>query len=209
MRKVVEHGLVDLDHPERSLLLLKPLNEVEHGGGKKMFPGDTDYMAFLGWIRDYARASRDGYVSAGALPRPSPWTGSELWLRIEHAPEAWLGRYGILAVHARDPASGEWLEEPVAVSSFLARKHRRFGPFAQGYLMVRSPEANGARLPQGEYRVVVHVGGPERMTTDFEEAIAAARPAASAVVSTEWARGFRHATVVPGATLEIRRTSRF
>ena len=47
--------LIDLDNPEKSLLLLKPLNEVKHGGGKKFIIGDLGYQSFRNWIEDYAR----------------------------------------------------------------------------------------------------------------------------------------------------------
>ena len=38
--------LIDTDNPEKSLLLLKPLKEVEHGGGKKFLKGDLGYKDF-------------------------------------------------------------------------------------------------------------------------------------------------------------------
>ena len=43
--------LIDLDNPEKSLLLLKPLNEVKHGGGKKFIIGDLGYQSFRNWIK--------------------------------------------------------------------------------------------------------------------------------------------------------------
>ena len=48
--------LIDVDRPERSLLLRKPLNEVKHGGGQKFQPGDQGYKAFRAFLDDYARA---------------------------------------------------------------------------------------------------------------------------------------------------------
>lgn len=55
MRNVFERGLVDLEDPTKSLLLLKPLSEegggVMHGGHQK-FSGvdDQTYIDFLSWI---------------------------------------------------------------------------------------------------------------------------------------------------------------
>lgn len=51
MRNVLERGLVDLSDPAQSLLLRKPLGEVEHGGGIKFH--DTDdpaYKDIRAWI---------------------------------------------------------------------------------------------------------------------------------------------------------------
>lgn len=62
MRNVLERGLVDLDEPDQSLLLLKPLavaaGGVEHEGSDKFF--DTDdgaYRDFKAWIDLYAGCS--------------------------------------------------------------------------------------------------------------------------------------------------------
>ena len=46
---------LSLSDPEKSLLLLKPTFQVQHGGGKR-FPKDSlDYATLLNWIRDGAR----------------------------------------------------------------------------------------------------------------------------------------------------------
>jgi hypothetical protein len=45
---------IDLQHPEKSLLLLKPTGAVPHGGGRR-FPVDSpEYKAILQWIKDGA-----------------------------------------------------------------------------------------------------------------------------------------------------------
>jgi len=63
MRQVLTRGLVDVDDPERSLLLLKPLDEsvggVEHGGHHKMASTeDPAYVDFVEWITRYAECQR-------------------------------------------------------------------------------------------------------------------------------------------------------
>lgn len=59
MRNVLERGLVDVERPDQSLLLLKPLAEdaggVEHGGDAKFFDThDGAYQDFLTWVELYA-----------------------------------------------------------------------------------------------------------------------------------------------------------
>lgn len=53
--------LIDVEKPEQSLLLLKPLGDVKHGGGKKMQPGDQGYKAYRTFLEDYARIVKDEY----------------------------------------------------------------------------------------------------------------------------------------------------
>jgi hypothetical protein len=60
MRNVLERGLVDLDDPTQSLLLLKPLAEdaggIVHGGHDKIASTDEGaYQDFLYWLERYAR----------------------------------------------------------------------------------------------------------------------------------------------------------
>lgn len=46
---------VNLVEPERSLLLMKPLMQVPHGGGMRLRPGDAAYSTLLRWIAEGAR----------------------------------------------------------------------------------------------------------------------------------------------------------
>lgn len=64
MRKVIDDGLIDVDSPQQSLLLLKPLAEdaggVEHGGSDKFLDtNDSAYRDYLAWIERYARCTTD------------------------------------------------------------------------------------------------------------------------------------------------------
>jgi hypothetical protein len=59
MHNVLEAGLVNVEQPEQSLLLLKPLAEggggVPHGGHEKFSPGsDPGYDNFVYWLKRYA-----------------------------------------------------------------------------------------------------------------------------------------------------------
>lgn len=46
--------LVDLSDPEQSLLLLKPSEQVEHGGGERLEAGGQAYSKLLTWIQHHA-----------------------------------------------------------------------------------------------------------------------------------------------------------
>jgi hypothetical protein len=56
-QNVIDMGLVDVEAPEESWLLLKPLGEhgggLPHGGASKFVKGDADYQAYLYWLSRY------------------------------------------------------------------------------------------------------------------------------------------------------------
>lgn len=54
MTYLLSSKLLDPRQPGRSLLLLKPMALVEHGGGKKIMPNDPCHLAYLTWLRDYS-----------------------------------------------------------------------------------------------------------------------------------------------------------
>jgi hypothetical protein len=84
MRNVLRLGLVNLEQPGQSFLLLKPLSDegggITHGGGPKFDgPADPSYQAFLAWITRYAACTaQDPSLSkAGPPPPATPPTTDE------------------------------------------------------------------------------------------------------------------------------------
>ena len=117
---LVASRLVNTKRPDRSLLLRKPLlDALEHGGGKKMLPGDGGYKAFRTWLEDYASTVGDKYRRATDLPnevvRPALF-GSEIWLQFAKTPPAWGDRLLVLAVYFWESRTKAWEPEPIAVS---------------------------------------------------------------------------------------------
>src|SRR5262249_52988613 len=97
--------LIDVDEPEKSLLLRKPLNEVKHGGGIKFAKGDQGYRAFRTFLEEYARIVKGGYPDAKSLPPKdtSPLQfGTEAWLKLANTPPAWGDRLLQVDVFAWD-----------------------------------------------------------------------------------------------------------
>jgi hypothetical protein len=89
LRYLLESKNVNVKEPERSRLLLKPLNQIKHGGGQKMLPGDMTYKAFRAFLEDYAKTVKDQYTSADELPksRSAPALfGTEIWLKLNNTP---------------------------------------------------------------------------------------------------------------------------
>ena len=86
MLGLVERKFLDLDAPEKSLILRKSTEQVPHAGGRKILIGDETYTRWIGWIRDYARAAKDGYATARDLPAtPAEFElASDCWVRVEN-----------------------------------------------------------------------------------------------------------------------------
>ncbi|MGC3967006.1 MAG: hypothetical protein QM775_06430 [Pirellulales bacterium] len=68
MKYLADEGLIDVDAPEKSLLLLKPLGVVEHAGHVKFAVGSRTDRQFRRFLNDYAATVQARYRSAGELP---------------------------------------------------------------------------------------------------------------------------------------------
>lgn len=59
LKRIADRKLINLKDPERSLLLLKPLDDsgggVDHGGDAKFTPTDPAYQSFLRFLQHYQR----------------------------------------------------------------------------------------------------------------------------------------------------------
>lgn len=116
MRKIIAQGLVNVKAPEQSLLLLKPLNRVPHGGGVKMLYGDTSYQMFRAWIEDYAASVQGRYRTERDLPA-SLKTGLAFTgciLGLNETPETWVDKNVRTDIFAWDRSANEWAKTPVA-----------------------------------------------------------------------------------------------
>ena len=111
--------LIDVDNPEKSLLLRKPLNEVKHGGGKKFLPGDQGYKAFRGFPRRLrTTVVKDQYADAArpAASRTEPVRfGTDVWLKLTNTPPEWgdrLLQVNRLRLGRRQEATGRRSRSP-------------------------------------------------------------------------------------------------
>src|SRR5262249_55933799 len=111
MQHVMGGRLVDKKAPEKSLLLLKALNEVKHGGGQKMLRGDLGYQAYRRWLEDYADVVGGKYKKASDLPPRDAGPerfGTEVWLKLDQTPPAWADKLLRVSVYAWDAKAKAW-----------------------------------------------------------------------------------------------------
>jgi hypothetical protein len=119
MNYLISTKLIDVKKPENSLLLLKPLKAVDHGGGKKFVLGDQGYTAFRAWIEDYAKTVQDQYATAAALPKTAGQPagfGTSAWFKLANTPPAWGESLVRTDIHAWDAAKGAWESHPIATT---------------------------------------------------------------------------------------------
>jgi len=121
MRRLIAQGDVNVDAPEQSLLLLKPLNRVPHGGGVKMLYGDASYKLFRAWLEDYAASVKGKYRTAKDLPAPCPASlvNMNSILTVNDGPAAWANKLLRADVYPWDAARHAWAQKPVATGERL------------------------------------------------------------------------------------------
>lgn len=202
---LLDHKLFDLEKPEQSLILLKPTNQIEHGGGIKLVAGDRTYTRFRTFIEDYARSKRGQYAQADellALPDDVTRT-TDIWFRIEKLPPAFVGK--LLAVELFPEAVGGWAETPLAVGDryiyppsdswqqHLSLVAPRGSARAQA-LAVEKPEI-AKLLPKGRYLVKVSVDQSGRLGREFPTRPGPDEFVGQFEIDSAWPAGYGQMTV--------------
>lgn len=210
MRELIASENINLKQPERSRLLLKPLNEIKHGGGQKMLAGDLTYKAFRTWLDDYARTVTDRYASAADLPsRKSSLAtfGTEIWLKLNNTPPQWADRLLQVSLFAWDQAGNQWEPQPIAISDRGVWGKGKLWQHSLVLLAEKDSERaqawsrSEAGLPAGKYLLKVHVDAEGRLKSDWNATLGEAELVGSAVVESGWPRGYGRMTVVEAGRL--------
>lgn len=167
---LLEHELIDVKEPEQSLLLLKPLNKVEHGGGLKMTPGDRTYQQFRRFIDDYAAAKAGKYQTAKDLPAPNPEAAnvSEIWFKLTDIPAAFDKLVLRVDLYRYDEAAKSFSKERWATAD---RQVFGKGGLWQNHLTLVAPRDSArakelqrsATLPAGKYLVRVYLDREDKL----------------------------------------------
>jgi hypothetical protein len=214
MKRIVDQGLVDVEAPEKSLLLLKPTNQVTHGGGKKLMVGDRTYQAFRRWIEEYAASVKR---SASARPltssAPDEWlVRSECWLKIEETPPEWGDRLLAVDLYAWDAARGRWSERVAAradrgVWGGGKLWQQTLSPVLRDESLVRQllPRSQSGgmyfsvpyRLPPGRYLIRIYCDTMGALEKDWRLELRQPRFFVGTVeVTSDWPTGYKNMTVV-------------
>ncbi len=192
---IVSNQLLDPAAPEKSLLLMKPTNQVKHGGGQKMLPGDMAYKGFRSWIEDYLKTTRDKYAKVSDLPKDAGAPllfGTKIRLKIANTPPAWGDRMLQVNVHAWDAQKKVWEADPIATSDrgvWAKGKlwaHELWLSAAKGSERARAWQAGRPSLPQGRYLVRVYLDLQGKLARDWKATLGKAEFAGEAEITTAW-----------------------
>ena len=211
MEYLLSSRIVNAKAPDKSLLLMKPTNQVKHGGGQKMIAGDMTYKAFRAWLEEYAKTVNDKYAAASDLPKAAPaWVtcGSEHWVKITNTPPAWSDKLLQVSLFAWDAAKKAWEAEPVALND---RPVFGKGKLWQHDLVLRaapdSPRAQAWKggkgsLPAGRYLVRVHVDLAGRLATDWKASLGKTEFAGEKEIEGPLPQGYGSMTVIDAGQLK-------
>ncbi len=202
--------LIDNGNPEKSLLLLKPLKEVEHGGGKKFLKGDLGYKGYRTWIEDYSKVVRDEYAKTSDLPKSDRKRlrefSSELWFKLANPPQDWDEKLLQVTIYRWDERAKKWEAAPVAISDRQASA--KFKTWQHTVTLLAEPNSKratdwrrGASLPAGKYLVKVHVDRTGRLLTDWSAVMRDEDLVGQAEFQGEWRAGYDAMTVVEAAQI--------
>ncbi len=211
MDYLITSKLIDLDKPEKSLLLTKPLNEVKHGGGVKFVIGDQGYKAVRAWVEDVAAIRKEKYAKAADLPPKGTGPkqfGTEAWLKLEKTPDAWGDKLLQADVYAWDTKAGAWENDPVATTDRVV--------FGKGKLwqhtatLLAAPGSDRAKtwakgkpsLPAGKYLMKVYVDATDKAKADWKAPLGSTEYVGQVEFQARWAEGYGAMTVVDASKVK-------
>ena len=200
---LLEHDLIDVKEPEKSLLLLKPLNKVQHGGGVKMTEGDRTYAQFRRFIDDYAATRAGKYQAAKDLPAPSKEasTVSEIWFKITDIPANYDKLVLRVELYRFDEKTQQYSTDRWATAD---RQVFGKGGLWQNHLSLVAPKdaprakefSKDARLPGGKYLAKVYLDRTDKLAKNHPAELSAEDKIAEIEFSSQWPAGYGQMTSV-------------
>jgi hypothetical protein len=193
---LVEHELINTARPNKSLILQKPLNEVEHGGHIKFLRGSRTDKQFRRFLSDYAATVTGKYQTAADLPRPSDQvmvaTGQHL--RLTDLPPDYGGK--LMRVDLYRWTDGGWSDMPVAMLDGPSNpKTLVFQSIAFAILPRTSDIAKDVErrrlLPEGRYLAKVYVDRDEKMATNRDYTLGSKELAGELSFDGPWPAGYQ------------------
>jgi mono/diheme cytochrome c family protein len=200
---LLEAELVDVKEPEKSLLLMKPTEQVKHGGGQKMIVGDRSYRQFRRFLDDYAATVAGKYRSAEQLPKPAAEVSqvSEIWLKIEGVPEKYDKLTLRAEIHRWDPERRQWSDDRWAQGD---RAVFGKGRLWQNHLSLVAPRGSpraadiqrAATLPPGRYLARIYIDADGNLKAKYPYDLGLRERVGEVEFETRWPPGYQRMTVI-------------
>ena len=196
-----EFELIDLAAPEKSLLLLKPLNQVKHGGGVKMTYGDRTYKQFRAFIDDLAATAGGQYARADQLPTASGEVSavSDLWFKLTGVPARFDKLVLQVDLYRWDDAAQAWSKDRWATAD---RQVFGGGQLWQNHLSITAPrdaaraaEIRRAALPPGKYLAKIYLDQQRKLEKQYPAVLSDDEFVGQVEFNTRWPAGYGSMTV--------------
>lgn len=220
-----QRPLLNLDEPEKSLLVLKPTSKlppkkedgtfarpsyaepVSHMGGLKMHVDDPSYKAFIAWMRDYGNVVGNRYASVDELPADN-WYATQHVLLLQDAPKDWPENVRVqLVIYGWDRQRRTWQEAPVAFTQNSLTPRRMvvgslFSFGTDGAEQDIDGDAQSASLPPGKYLIKAYVDKRRRLADDPTLMLGEEDYYGSSEIEARWGKGFPEAQRFSGDALK-------
>lgn len=201
LQKLVDTGNIDLDEPDASLVLTKPLGLEEHGGGPKFALGSITDKNFRHFLRDYVAAVEGKYSKVEQLPTEAKELIAETGqhLRIVDLPDSLDGR--LLRVDLYPLTSGGISKHRIATAeNSVNGKQGQWQSSIYSVVKRNSPEGKTLQenkpIPAGRYiaKIFVDRNNQAKVNRDFE--MGQANFLGQVEFSGKWDIGYREPKII-------------
>jgi len=198
---IIDHGLIDSAEPRKSLILQKPLMEVEHGGHIKFTRGTRTDRQFRRFLDDYAATVNGKYQSAGDLPKPTEqvMVATAQHLRMTDFPKEFGGKLTRIDLHRW--TDGAFGAAPVA--SVDGRVNPANSMF-QGVVFASMPRTvdiakeveRRRQLPEGRYLARLYIDRQEKSAENRDYEMGAGDLVGEVDFDGPWAPGYQPPKII-------------
>lgn len=190
-------GIIDADAPEQSLLLMKPTNQVKHGGGVKLVVGDRTYKQFRAFIEDYAASSAGRYKAAKDLPKERAQASAvtDIWFKLEGVPAKYDQQLLQVDLHRWDEKTKSWSKDRWATGD---RQVFGKGQLWQQHLSITAPrDSSRAKeivdkqtLPAGKYLAKIYIDQAGKLQKDYQSELGPSEFVGQVEIDSRWPAGY-------------------
>ena len=201
LQKLVDSGNIDLESPDDSQVLTKPLGLVEHGGGPKFPLGGRSDKNFRRFLNDYASIVNGEYTNAKQLPAQSPTVAvmSGQHLRIVDLPANLNGK--LLRADLYRITGDRISESPWAVGEGPIAKKKNLW---QSMVFATAPrDSDRAKelkeerpIPGGPYLIKIYIDREDKTRHDRDYELAEAEFFGQVSIRGPWKAGYKEPMIV-------------
>jgi hypothetical protein len=203
---IIDHGLINLEDPDKSKILQKPLGEVEHGGHVKFVRGNRTDKQFRRFLHDYAATITGKYQTAADLPTPieTIFIATGQHLRVTDLPKEFGNRIMRVDLYSRESAG--WSDKPIA--SVDSRINAANGVF-QNVVFVIVPRTldiakqieEKRQLPAGRYLAKVYIDRAGIAPTNRDYELGASDFLGEVEFDGPWPPGYQPPKIIKAPTV--------